>query len=65
MKQETVRMVTLKAMYYDRSLELNEEFDASPEHAQLLARVGSAKVVEKAEESAPKKYQRKDMRAED
>lgn len=65
MKTEKVRMVTLRQMYYDRDLETGEEFDATPDHAALLARVGSAKRVDEAAKAEAKKYDRRDMRAKD
>ena len=52
-------------MYYDRDLETGEEFDATPDHAALLARVGSAKRVDEAAKAEAKKYDRRDMRAKD
>jgi hypothetical protein len=65
MEIQAVQMVALRQMYYDRDLGEGEPFEATPEHAALLARVGSARVVEESPKSAPKKYERRDMRAKE
>lgn len=58
--KKTVTMIALRKQYYGRDLNVNDEFEVSPEHAPLLERVGAAKP--KAEKSK-RQYERRDMEA--
>jgi hypothetical protein len=62
--KNTIRMVALRPIYYDRDIQPDEEFDVSGDHVNPLLITGAAKLKE-GESKKSKGYQRKDMRAED
>lgn len=60
---KTVRMVARRPMYYDGDRKTAEEFDVREEHVRALVITGSADVVDS--NAKTKRYNRRDLRAED
>lgn len=58
-----IRMVALRAMYYDRDIKAGEEFDVEEKFVHPLRVTGAAKEVVD-DETKSKRYNRRDMRAE-
>jgi hypothetical protein len=59
----TKTLIALHDMYYEGDHKAGETFEAREEHIDLLIRVGAATV--KQNDPKAKRYERRDLRAED
>lgn len=60
----TKTLIALHDMYYEGDRKAGEAFEAREEHIDLLVRVGAATVKQQDDRRA-KRYERRDMKAED
>lgn len=60
---KTQKLVALRNIYYDGDRKTGESFDAREEHVQSLVIAGAAKPID--DENKMKRYNRRDLRAED
>lgn len=59
--QKTVKVVALRKTYYGGDRQEGEEFEMKPEHLRIMTATKAVKVVDPPK----RRYERRDMRAED
>ncbi len=57
---KTVKLIANRPHYYERDLEAEEHYEARQDHAEVLMRVGAARL----EQPSKREYRRRDMVAE-